>query len=251
MKYTSWLAQHSPKDGVEVFICSPRAKDMNPDEVLRQLENFSNRVIQLYLEYLVTNLKSENSEYYTRLACSYIDDIYEAIKTHKGLEIIKELVDEFKNKVTPYPLIEESTAHVTFVGYLSTQKNHTSFVHQRLLLINFLLRSSLYNPETVMEALIKAGPLDIEKCIVYGRMGNHEESLNILVHDLSDFVGAETYCVSNGSCVGEVPTNTPTRSSSLSEKRLLLAEDESIEDIEEKCVLFSSLFDIYRNINDR
>lgn len=272
MHYTSWLVQQSPKDGAEVFIRSPRSKDMDPNEVLERLEGFSNQVIQMYLEYLVTSLKSENPEYYTRLACSYTNDIYDEIKAKNGLELFKELgkkkcvllfwivaitffstVDDFKRQVSPYPIEEDiDLSHSTFIGYLNAEKSQIRLVQLRLSLIKFLQRSSLYLPEIVMEALTKAGPLDIEKCIVYGRMGKHGESLDILIHGLSDFVGAETYCITNGSSAGIIPTTTiPARTSSLSEKPLPLTEYISEKDLEERRVLFTKLFNLYLSIDNR
>lgn len=104
-----------------------------------------------------------------------------------------------------------------------------------------------------METLTKAGPLDIEKCIVYGKLGMHKESLDMLIYQLSDFVGAETYCVTNGQSTGVIPsTDIPTRSSSLAEKPLPpIDENMSPEKIEERHVLFTILFNIYLSINDR
>ena len=75
MHYAWWLTKQSPRDGVEIFIRSPRARDMDPDEILERLERYDNQVVRSYLEYLVNNLKSENPDYCTRLACSYIKDI--------------------------------------------------------------------------------------------------------------------------------------------------------------------------------
>ena len=54
-------------------------------------------------------------------------------------------------------------------------------------------------------------------------MKKHEEALQILIHGLEDFVGAETYCVTNGQSTGIVPdivpvqgpVVTPARASSL------------------------------------
>ena len=54
-------------------------------------------------------------------------------------------------------------------------------------------------------------------------MKKHEEALQILIHELEDFVGAETYCVTNGQSTGAVPdiisvqgpVVTPARTSSL------------------------------------
>lgn len=91
MHYAWWLTQQSPTDGIEVFIRSPKAKDMDPDEVLEKLEGLNNQVVQTYLDYLVTKLKSQNPEYHTRLACSYANDIQDEMKASNGLESFREL----------------------------------------------------------------------------------------------------------------------------------------------------------------
>lgn len=56
----------------------------------------------------------------------------------------------------------------TFVGYLGSQKS--PLVKLRLLLIRLLQSSQLYSPEVLLNVLTKAGPLDIEKAIVFGRV---------------------------------------------------------------------------------
>lgn len=98
MHYAWWLTKQSPRDGVEIFIRSPRARDMDPDEILERLERYDNQVVRSYLEYLVNNLKSENPDYCTRLACSYIKDIRDEIKQNDGLGLLKELGKSYISK---------------------------------------------------------------------------------------------------------------------------------------------------------
>jgi hypothetical protein len=66
--------------------------------------------------------------------------------------------------------IGDDSNNSTFVGYIGAQKNQTQLVKLRLLLIRLLQSSQLYSPEILLNALTKAGPLDIEKVIVYGRV---------------------------------------------------------------------------------
>jgi hypothetical protein len=70
-------------------------------------------------------------------------------------------------KISP---IEEDSNNSTFVGYLGSQKNQTQLVKLRLSLIRLLQSSQLYSPDILLQALTKAGPLNIEKVIVYGRV---------------------------------------------------------------------------------
>ncbi|CEG63955.1 hypothetical protein RMATCC62417_01017 [Rhizopus microsporus] len=252
MHYAWWLTKQSPRDGVEIFTRSPRARDMDPDEILERLEHYDNQVVRSYLEYLVNSLKSENPDYCTRLACSYIKDIRDEVKQNDGLGLLKELVDDFKRDINPYPADkDDDLSYSTFLGYLSTQKSRLRLVQLRLVLIRFLQRSNIYSPEVVMNALSEAGPLDIEKAIIFGKMNKHQESLDILINELYDFVGAETYCVTNGHSAGIIPSTTvPVRSSSLSEKPLPSVEYVSSDQMTERSELFMMLFNTYLSIKD-
>lgn len=102
-------------------------------------------------------------------------------------------------------------------------------------------------------------------------MKRHEEALNILIHQLSDFVGAETYCVTNGRSTGVVPeviqenrSVTPARASSLKQSpdpaKKAVAErniesasssDKEFEQPDERRQLFSMLLKTYLAIEDR
>lgn len=81
-------------------------------------------------------------------------------------------------------------------------------------------------------------------------MSKHKEALDILIHELCDFVGAETYCVTNGQSTGVIPTIV-----SLAEKPLppLILDDEylSPELLNERHLLFTMLFKSYIAIKDR
>ncbi|KAL0078710.1 hypothetical protein F4703DRAFT_1796795 [Phycomyces blakesleeanus] len=218
MEYTWWLTEQSPVDGVEVFIRSPRTADMDPDEILRRLEKYGNEVVRTYLEYIVLERKSDCAEYHTRLACSYVHDVQKEIRAdhmHQLEELVKLYQQSIKTKeikkASDTEDLSKPPIQSTFVGFLSHQKQ-TNLVKARLSLIKLLQCSPLYSAETLLEALSKDGPLDIEKVIVYGRMRMHTESLHILIHDLGDFMGAETYCVTNGHSAGAISDNLNTPS---------------------------------------
>lgn len=175
MHYAWWLTHQSPADGVLVFTQSPRTGDMDPDEILEKLSSYSNEGVRTYLEYLVLTQKSERAEYHTRLACSYVKDVYKEINEGNQLKQMKVLVEGFKKQTDPMKIIpivddEEGFNNSTFVGYLGLEQQQTHLVKLRLLLIQLLQSSQLYSPEILLDALSKAGPLDIEKVIVYGRV---------------------------------------------------------------------------------
>ncbi|KAI7847334.1 hypothetical protein BDC45DRAFT_542029 [Circinella umbellata] len=218
VKYTWWLMDNAPHDGVEVFIRSPRANEMDTDNILGKLKKYGNEAVRTYLEYLVLTRESEQAIHHTRLACSYVRDVKLELQNVQGEEMQK-LVDGFKQSIHP---AEIGGHDQTFVAYLGRHQQ-TELIRRRLLLIRLLQRSSLYDPEVLFQEISEAGSLKIEIVILYGRMKKHEEALQILIHELEDFVGAETYCVTNGQSTGAVPdiisvqgpVVTPARTSSL------------------------------------
>ncbi|RCH95262.1 transforming growth factor, beta receptor associated protein 1, partial [Rhizopus stolonifer] len=270
MHYAWWLTHQNPADGVEVFTKSPRKQDMDPDEILEKLERYSNECVRTFLEYLVLEQHSDRSEYHTRLACSYVKDVYKEV--NNNTKEIKDLAENFKQSADSLKADgskegSDRLTKSTFIGYLGSLQQQSQLVKARLILIRTLQNSSLYSPEILLEVLIKAGPLDIEKVIVYGKMNKHKEALDILIHDLCDFVGAETYCVTNGQSIGMIPPiviNTqPTtqkilpRTSSLAAAverpvPLIAIEDEylSPENLKERSILFTMLFKSYLAIKD-
>ncbi|KAI7898931.1 uncharacterized protein BX663DRAFT_442228 [Cokeromyces recurvatus] len=235
IRYAWWLTDQSPHDGVQVFIKSPRRYEMDSDEILEKLETYDEDIQKTYLEYLVLTENSKKSEYHTYLACSYVKDIQRILKDSKCLEEMKNTLEEFKRQVES---TQKSANHFTFVDYLESQQSNFRFIKPRLLLIQLLEISQLYSPEILLNVLTEAGPLNIEKAVVYGRMNKHKEALDILIHELHDFVGAETYCVTNG------------KSLTLNKEKF---EEEylSTKQLNERRALFTMLFKSYIAINNR
>ncbi|KAI7862981.1 vacuolar sorting protein 39 domain 2-domain-containing protein [Spinellus fusiger] len=152
------------------------------------------------------------------------------------------------------------------------------WIKKRLMLIKLLQRSPFYSAEDLLKVLSDNKQLNIEQVIVYGRMGMHTEALYILIYDLGDFTGAETYCVTSGQSVGTiidlVQTQStqlqPTRSSSLAANKHYKSSDTkkereytqkmsrmdmmlkklSKEELEERRTLFSTLLKTYLAIQD-
>lgn len=80
MRYSWWLVEQSVIDGVEVFIRSPRAAEMDSSVILDRLEQYGNDAVRTYLEYLVFNRRSQCAEHHTRLACTYVQDVRQEIE---------------------------------------------------------------------------------------------------------------------------------------------------------------------------
>ncbi|CAO3595317.1 unnamed protein product [Absidia cylindrospora] len=205
MNYAWWLMDKSPTDGVEVLIRSPLATSMDPGVILDKLTALGTEATRTYLEYLVITRQNQDSQYHTQLACTYIKDVQQEIEeTDHGIDELDGLVKEFKNSVDP---MKPNVDSETFVGFLGRKQHVESklFV-KRLPLLRLLQESQLYDATTILDALLKTGHLQIEKAIVFGRIGRHQEALDILIHQLGDFVGAETYCATNGKSTGIIPS---------------------------------------------
>ncbi|KAI9308017.1 hypothetical protein BJ944DRAFT_260999 [Cunninghamella echinulata] len=198
MKYIWWVMDQNPKEAVDIIIKSPLSLEMNSDTILKKLKN--SEVAKIYLEHLVIERKSKNPEHHTSLACELIKDLQKEI-IKKDSELVN-LVKEFKQSVNP---IEPNITDETFVGFLGRKAKNSQLVQVRLSLLRLLQDSELYDTNEVLECLLVAGPLDIEKAIIYGRLRRYQDALDILIHQLGDFVGAETFALSNGKSTGVIP----------------------------------------------
>jgi hypothetical protein len=99
-------------------------------------------------------------------------------------------VKGFKKLVNPMKIVENPVSddklnNSTFVGYLGSLKKKTQLVRLRLLLVRLLLRSQLYSPDILLKALTEAGPLNIEKAIVFGRVSTYKEDFIHMVGRLT------------------------------------------------------------------
>lgn len=95
-------------------------------------------------------------------------------------------------------------------------------------------------------------------------MKRHREALDILIKDISDYGGAETYCVTNGQSTGTIPDTVmipPARSSSLQgtskRKKPKKKEDqepgvpEQQQHLQERRELFSILLRLYLTLENK
>lgn len=98
----------------------------------------------------------------------------------------------------------------------------------RAKLQRLLIDSRHYNPFAVLQ-LVNAvdnnpaespqeraqGPQLLEECItLYGKMGDHEKALDLIVHQLKDFDRAEQFCVSQEGAGLSVPGATESDATS-------------------------------------
>jgi vacuolar protein sorting-associated protein 3 len=114
-------------------------------------------------------------------------------------------------------LSEPKSSYAEYILRRNTIKNEpseiTAFWKIRLKLVKLLQSGLNYDAVSVLELIgQRKGLLLAELVILYGRVRRigdplivqllrHEEALRLLVHDLKDFQGAETYCYSGGTFV--------------------------------------------------
>lgn len=92
VRYAWWLTEQSMNDGVEIFIRSPRASEMDSREILNKLKHYGDAAVRKYLEYLVLTRQSKESEHHTHLACSYVRDVQSELETDdNGKQRLREL----------------------------------------------------------------------------------------------------------------------------------------------------------------
>ncbi|KAI8988123.1 hypothetical protein BDF20DRAFT_970210 [Mycotypha africana] len=257
MQYAWWITSKNAKEGVEIFMNSPRSKEMDPDEILEKLEDDSSEGAKIYLEHLVLTKKSERPDYHTKLALNYLKDIHDYCLQSDSRSDTEALVERFKEIQKTSSSedgsealeAEDQTQQCTFVSYLASQQHQTDVIKLHLKLIDLLQTSGVYSPAVLFERMKQPGLLSIEEAIVRGRLGDHKEALTILVRDLQDFAGAEIYCLTNGQSVGLIPHTPTAESGSFKDKPLLPLQcddtQHSKENFTERQALFSMLLQSY------
>ncbi|ORX54477.1 hypothetical protein DM01DRAFT_1321815 [Hesseltinella vesiculosa] len=201
LDYTWWLMRHGKLDAVDILIESPFANDMDPNSILTNLEEYDLLATKTYLEYLVLTKKSTEASYHTRLASTYVHELQAEIQQPRSRKELTQTVKKFKTCVRP---MEPNRPSPTFVSFLCEKTPSTPLLQIRLRLLRLLQQSSSYEASSLLTLLDQTGPLQIEKAIVYGKLGMHQEALNTLIHELGDFVGAEIFCATNGQSTGSI-----------------------------------------------
>ena len=165
--HAEWMLDADQK-AVRVFTRRPdgEPKDaFNPDNVLEFLRKYGEAMFE-YLEYLVFDVETTVEKHHTRLAYLYL------------------------NKVKTAKLKAESTRQV--LG----EADESSLDMFRAKFRSLLHASSYYRVESLLEQVKMAG-LHQETAILYGKLGQHDKALHLLVNELKDHEGAQQYCVEN------------------------------------------------------
>eukprot|EP00003_Mantamonas_plastica_P002488 TRINITY_DN1188_c0_g1_i1.p1 TRINITY_DN1188_c0_g1~~TRINITY_DN1188_c0_g1_i1.p1 ORF type:complete len:710 (+),score=252.67 TRINITY_DN1188_c0_g1_i1:685-2814(+) len=167
-QYSGWLLEALPELGVKVFTDPDREVDLKPESVLKYLEDYGDKPVTAYLEYLVHEAHNTKEEYHTQLAMLYLDTV---------------LVLITPNTDGPRP---KPGSEAGLLGQVRGK------------LIDFLSASKYYHIPTLLTN-VRETELYEECALLYSKQKQHEEALKLIVFQLGDMEAAQEYCDINGA----------------------------------------------------
>lgn len=154
-----------------------RERQLSPDALLAAIDPKMVEIRQRYLQWLIEEQDSDDTQFHTLYALSLAKSALEAIEEDgSGMAI----------RVNPGEINTNETEADSFFE---------SPVRERLQI--FLQSSDLYDPLQVLE-LIENSELWLEKAILYRKLGQETLVLEILALKLEDSEAAEQYCAEIG-----------------------------------------------------
>lgn len=142
---------------------------LKPDDVMAFLRPYVHASLD-YLEYLVFDVQNENEPHHTRLALLYLERAKAAKAAHDA--------QAAAGSATAGEAVPEEMAVVTARSKLK-----------------IMLQTSSSYKVAVLLAEVQRTDFHQECAVLYGKLGQHEQALKLLVNQLRDFAGAEEYCV--------------------------------------------------------
>jgi hypothetical protein len=143
---------------------------LKPADVMAFLRPYGKASLE-YLEYLVFEVQDENEPYHTRLALLYLERVKVAVleqetQIQAGGEADDMLVITSRSK------------------------------------LKIMLQSSAHYRVDVLLQEVQRTTLHSECAVLYGKKGEHEQALKLLVNQLHDYRGAEAYCTESTEGAG-------------------------------------------------
>lgn len=173
-EYAEWVLKQFPEDGLKIFTEDlPEVETLPRDKVLDYLENINNDLASQYLEHIIIDCSDKTEEFHNRLV-----DLYRE-KVHK---LRQEYVDSLPEGDPPK---EEG---------MESSESDLGLMRRKL--IGFLQRSWHYIPERLLTRFPTNSFFE-ERAILLGRLGRHEQALDIYIHTLKSIKLAEEYCAKN------------------------------------------------------
>ncbi|TXG48254.1 hypothetical protein EZV62_027548 [Acer yangbiense] len=178
LQHLGWIADINPVLAVKVLTSDKRPNQLSPDEVIVAIDSKKVEILQSYLQWLIEDKDSNDTQFHTLYALSLAKSALETFEAAsssdnigtRGVEQTK-CYDFGKNSIFQSP------------------------VRERLQI--FLQSSDLYDPEEVLD-LIEGSELWLEKAILYRKLGQETLVLQILALKLEDSEAAEQYCAEIG-----------------------------------------------------
>ncbi|GAB2281147.1 hypothetical protein Dimus_015751 [Dionaea muscipula] len=152
---------------VQVLTSDRRTYQLIPDEVVAAIDPRKVEVLQRYLQWLIDDQGSNDSQFHTLYAVSLAKSVLEAFESEN-------FIGNVDNRV-----------RLIFEGP----------VREKLQM--FLHASDLYDPEEILD-LIEESELWLEKAILFRKLGQETLVLQILALKLEDSEAAEQYCAELG-----------------------------------------------------
>ncbi|XP_038723122.1 vacuolar sorting protein 3 [Tripterygium wilfordii] len=165
LQHLGWIADINPVLAVKILTSEKRLIQLSPDEVVAAIDSKKVEILQRYLQWLIEDQDSNDTQLHTLYALSLAKSAVESFEA----DTISQ--DAGGNSIFQCP------------------------VRERLQI--FLQSSDLYDPEEVLD-LIEGSELWLEKAILYRKSGQETLVLQILALKLEDSEAAEQYCAEIG-----------------------------------------------------
>ncbi|XP_065852233.1 vacuolar sorting protein 3 [Euphorbia lathyris] len=175
LQHLGWIADVNPVLAIEVLTSTKRVNQLSPDEVIAAIDSKKVEILQRYLQWLIEDQESTDTQFHTLYALSLAKSAIEtfAVEGNSGDGRVQEekLSDFCSKSIFQTP------------------------IRERLQI--FLMSSDLYDPDEVLD-LIEGSELWLEKAILYRKLGQETLVLQILALKLEDSEAAEQYCAEIG-----------------------------------------------------
>lgn len=208
-EYGWWIVGRDESIGLKIFMPgdSKRAALFDPDRVLEScMIKVSQEGIMTYLEYLVTQRKSEVPEHHTMLSQLYVDNIVRAVANSQSSTKHQELINVFKEQqgrklMTSGDIKSLEAAGImdTFLSYLQSNSKVDPISSYRAKLSQLLQTTPVLDDDEVLTKVKTMPILRFEVALLLARTEKFEESIGILVKEVKDYQGAEILCLNGGN----------------------------------------------------
>ncbi|KAI4370911.1 hypothetical protein MLD38_019206 [Melastoma candidum] len=178
LQHFGWISDVNQILAVNILTSERREKQLSPADVLTAIDLKKVEIRQRYLQWLIEDQDSDDTQFHTLYAVSLAKS---ALEIH-GAEY------------SPGKLESGKQAEITASDH-RTDSLFESPVRERLQI--FLQSSDLYDPLQVLE-LVENSDLWLEKAILYRKLGQETLVLQILALKLEDSEAAEQYCAEIG-----------------------------------------------------